>query len=91
MTKKLLILGALLAPLGLGTLFLYCTHKWARYDARFSNLYWIAILVGLSCYLALLDSWLKRALMGIVYVIVMCCVWFVWVITFACMEFGTCL
>ena len=91
MKKKLLILGALTAPLGIGTLSLYITHKWARYDARFGELYWIAILIGLACYLALLDNWLKRILMGIVYMIVMFCVWFLWAVTFVCSEFGTCL
>ncbi len=91
MRQKLLIFGALVAPLGLGTLMLFVTHRWALLGPRYEGLYWLAIVLGLFCYLALLDSWLKRLLFGALYLVIMCVCWMFWVITFGCLQFGTCL
>lgn len=82
MRQRLLILGALTAPLGLGTLFLFVTHRWTSLGPRYDVLF---------CYLVLLDSWLKRLLLGTLYLVVMLALWGLWVISFGCLQFGTCL
>ena len=93
MRQKLLILGALAAPLGLGTLVLFVTHRWALHGPRYealNALLFAGIILGLVCYLILLDSWLKRLLLGIVYVVVMTALFIVWGLTFSCTQFGAC-
>jgi hypothetical protein len=91
MRKLLLGLGALLAPLGLGTLMLFMTHRWKLLDPRNDAFIWFPLVVGLVCYLAFLDSWPKRILLGLLYLFVMFVAWFCWGVTFGCLQFGTCL
>jgi hypothetical protein len=88
--QKLLIFGALVVPLGLGTLMLFVTHRWTSLGSRYDSFYWLALALGLFCYLALLDSWLKRLLLGTLYLVIMSVGWIFWAITFGCLQFGLC-